>query len=138
MERDWTSKERVEIANLIMELEQKCAIRKCKTQNDQFISDIFVVPKPNEKFRLILNLKRLNKFIKKYHFKLEDGRTVTRLMSCACFMGSIDLKDAYYLIPISENHRKYLRFEFQGQLYEYLVLPFVLSVAPFVFTNLKL
>ncbi|XP_029975786.1 uncharacterized protein LOC115408980 [Salarias fasciatus] len=48
---------------------------------------------------------------------------------------SIDLKDAYFHIPIYPPHRKYLRFAFQGTSYEYLVLPFGLSLSPRVFVK---
>ena len=35
--------------------------------------------------------------------------TAIRLMRPGCYMTSIDLKDAYYSIPIAEEHQKYLR-----------------------------
>lgn len=46
---------------------------------------------------------------------------------------SIDLKDAYFHIPIHPQHR--LRFAFQGKIYEFKVLPFGLSLAPRIFTK---
>lgn len=48
---------------------------------------------------------------------------------------SIDLKDAYFHIPIYPPHRKFLRFAFQGRMYEYQVLPFGLSLSPRVFVK---
>lgn len=51
-------------------------------------------------------------------------------------MGKIDLKDAYYTIPVRKRDRKYLRFLFNNDLYEFECLPFGLSTAPFVFTKL--
>ena len=48
----------------------------------------------------------------------------------------IDLKDAYYTVPIHPNHRRYLRFMYQGILYEFGCLPFGLSSAPRAFTKL--
>ena len=53
-----------------------------------------------------------------------------------CFMSTIDLKDAYYLISIDKSHRKYLRFIFEGEDYELTCLPFGLKPAPYVFTKL--
>ena len=50
-------------------------------------------------------------------------------------MVRIDLKDAYLAIPISTQHRKYLRFCWRGQTYEFTCLPFGLAVAPCVFTK---
>ena len=34
-------------------------------------------------------------------------------------MASIDLVSAYYCVPTAREHRKYLKFLWQGQLYEY-------------------
>lgn len=70
------------------------------------------------------------------HFKLEDHKTVIRLIEKDCFMATLDLKDAYFLIPIWKHHRKYLRFSFNGYIYQYNVMPFGLNIAPFVFTKI--
>lgn len=51
-------------------------------------------------------------------------------------MCTIDLKDAYFLLSIHKEHRKFLRFEFDGNIYEYNCMPFGLNIAPFVFTKL--
>ena len=81
-----------------MELLGKGAIVPYNAIKDQFVSSIFLVPKPVGSCRLILNLKELNKFIKTQHFKLEDRRTVLKLISPYCFMATLDLKDAYNLV----------------------------------------
>ena len=51
-------------------------------------------------------------------------------------MPSIDLKDAYYTVPISTDHQKYLKFIFNGSIYQYTCLPNGLSCAQRVFTKL--
>ena len=51
-------------------------------------------------------------------------------------MAVLDLKDDYYSVPINLQHRKFLRFEFKGTLYEFTCLPNGLSSAPRVFTKL--
>lgn len=112
------------------------AVSPCTARNDQYLSSIFLVPKPNGKKRFILNLKNLNKFIKTDHFKLEDLRTAIKLMTINCYMATCDLKDAYFLLNIHPDSRKYLRFQFNGKIYEFNVLPFGLNTAPFIFTKL--
>jgi len=57
------------------------------------------VPKPNGKHRFILNLKKLNEFIDPPNFKMEDTRTVSRLIRTNAYMASIDLNDAFFLVP---------------------------------------
>ena len=51
-------------------------------------------------------------------------------------MTCIDLKDAYFLISITSRHRRFLRFLFNDQLYEFTCMPFGLSVAPLCFTKI--
>lgn len=119
------------------------AISPCEPCKDQYVSRVFLVPKPNGKMRFILNLKNLNKFINVKHFKLEDLRTVLKLVTKNSFMATIDLKDAYFLIKIHPNSRKYLRFILMDrsnsdskQMFEFNVLPFGICTAPYIFTKL--
>ena len=51
-------------------------------------------------------------------------------------MCKLDLKDAYLSIPITQSHRKYLKFAWQGTVYQYNVLPFGLATALRAFTKL--
>ena len=51
-------------------------------------------------------------------------------------MSTLDLKDAYYLIPVDERSRKFLRFGFGRELYQFTCLPFGLCTSPHVFTKL--
>lgn len=92
--------------------------------------------KPSGGWRFILNLKRLNEFIFAPHFKIEDQKTVIRMLSPGDFLASIDLEDAYLLLPIHPEDRKYLRFRFKNQLFQVTALPFGLASAPFIFTKI--
>lgn len=47
-----------------------------------------------------------------------------------------DLEYAYYAVPIHHESRKYLRFQFEGTTFEFICLPFGLSLAPRVFTRI--
>ena len=51
-------------------------------------------------------------------------------------MTSVDLKDAYYSIPIAEEDRKFLMLEWKGKYYQFTCLPNGLSSAPKVFTKI--
>ena len=48
---------------------------------------------------------------------------------------SIDLESGYYHISIKEEHCKFLGFQWGGKFFEFRVLPFGLSSAPFAFTK---
>ncbi|KAJ8918214.1 hypothetical protein NQ315_014082, partial [Exocentrus adspersus] len=132
----WSSTERRSILSSLKHLKVIGAISPCKPVEGQFISNIFIVPKSDGSDRLILNLKGLNSFVRTYHFKLEDRKLATSLMVKNCYMTTLDLKGAYFMIPIAQEHKKYLRFYFDSNLWEFNCMPFGLSVAPWVFTKL--
>ena len=69
--------------------------------------------------------------------KIEFDESVITLMIPNCYMASIDLKDAYYSVSIDTNHRKYLRFIWKNQLFQFTCLPNGLSSAPRILTKLK-
>ena len=49
---------------------------------------------------------------------------------------SLDLRDAYFHIGIHRRSRRYLRFVFQGKVYQFRALAFGLNVSPYVFTRM--
>ena len=51
------------------------------------------------------------------------------------YMASLDLCDAFYLVPVHKSCRKFLRFEFLEILYQFTCLPFGLYASPFIFTK---
>ena len=118
----------------ILRLQEKGAVTEVASGKG-FVSNIFVVPKSDNKWRLILNLKALNLYTQHMHFKMEDIRCVKDLLNRGDYMCKLDLKDAYLSIPIKESHRKFLKFRWQGKIFQYNALPFGLAKAPRVFTK---
>ena len=106
---------------------------QCK---DQFISPYFLVPKPDGSYRFILNLKKLNNFVISEHFKMEDLRTAVNILEHEDFMCTIDLRDAYFMIPVDINFRKYLCFIYKNQTFQFTCLPFGLSTCPYVYNKI--
>ena len=51
------------------------------------------------------------------------------------FLCRLDLKDAYLMVPICLYHRRFLRFRWEDQVYQFTCLPFGLSTAPRTFTK---
>lgn len=101
----------------------------------KFISNVFVVPKSNGKFRLIIDLSPLNVYIKKEHFKMDNLEVAAGLMFPGAFMASIDLKDAYYTLPIRERDKPFVCFQWGEKKYMFHVMPFGLTSAPRLFTK---
>ncbi|XP_070517424.1 uncharacterized protein [Cardiocondyla obscurior] len=81
-----------------MEIQRLCtkgALAIVNPSKDQFLSSFFLISKSSGGMRFILNLKDLNSYITPSHFKMEDWRTVIRLMTLNCKMATIDLENAY-------------------------------------------
>ena len=80
----------------------------------------------------IINLKHFNKCVKYHHFKMV---TLT-LVRPNCLLASVDLKDAYFTIPIALVHQKFLRFLWRNKIIVVIyLLVFGLSSAPRIFTK---
>lgn len=122
--------------NEVQALLQKGAIVYSTDEPDQFVSTIFITPKPNGKFRPVINLRYLNNFVHYEHFKQETFKVVLDIIQKGDFCTSIDLQDAYFSVPISYEFQKYLKFRFNGILYSFVCMPFGLSSAPRVFTKI--
>ena len=121
-----------EINNLL----QLKVIEKSFHEDGEIISPIFTRAKADGSIRIILNLKKMNESVDKEHFKMESIETVLSMVKHNCFMASIDLKHAYYSLPIHPDYQKFLKFYWNGILYCYKVLPNGLSCGPRCFTKL--
>ena len=102
----------------------------------EYISTISVRPKKDGGHRLILNLKNLNEHVEYHHFKMDTLQSAIRLMTPNCYMASVDLRDAYYSVPIQIEDQKYLRFCWKGRLFQFTCLPNGLACAPRLFTKI--
>ncbi|WAR06788.1 hypothetical protein MAR_016746, partial [Mya arenaria] len=94
-----------------------------ETTNNEFISTIFIRPKKDGRVRVILNLRYFNEhYVEKLHFKMESLRAAINMVRKDCYLASVDLTDAYYSIRIREQDRKYFRFIFEGQKWQFTAL----------------
>ena len=124
-----SSQEQLPVRSIATAYRQKC----CGTSLG-FFNRLFLVPKPNNKWRPILDLSKLNLFLKTEKFRMGTPETIRTSLRQGEWVTSVDFKDAYFHIPIQKQSRKYLRFHVQGQTYQFKALPFGLSTAPMEFT----
>ena len=119
------------LSDALQQLIDKNAVELVHTEKSLgFFNRLFLVPKPNNKWRSILDLSKLIFFLKVEKFNMETLETIRTSLQQGEWVTSIDLKDAYFHIPIQEQSRKYLRFHLQGRTYQFKALPFGLSTAP--------
>ena len=128
--------ERLQIKSEIKEILRKGAIQHVKSEPGEFLSNLFFVNKKDAGYRPVKNLKFLNVFTPYQDFKMEGMYLIKGLLQEHNFLIKIDLKDAYFGIPLDKSSRKYIRFQWEGNLYEFLCLCFGLGPAPLIFTKL--
>ncbi|KAL0151550.1 hypothetical protein M9458_053132 [Cirrhinus mrigala] len=120
-----------EIASLL----RKRAIRVVPPEDSHqgFYSRYFVIPKRGGGLRPILDLRILNKHLRKYKFKMPTFKTPSHFIHEKDWFTLVDLEDVNFHIGIYPAHRKFLRFAYQGTAYEFMTVPFWLSLAPRTF-----
>ncbi|XP_061576587.1 uncharacterized protein LOC133442594 [Cololabis saira] len=116
---------------------EKHAIRevKCGDHRAGFFSRYFLVPKRDGGLRPILDLRVLNKHLRPLRCRMLTIPRVRQAVTMGDWFATVDLKDAYFQIPIWPGHWRFLRFGFEGRRYEFQVLPFGISLAPRTFTR---
>ena len=120
----------------VTSLLEKGAIEEISESEANFVSGVFVIPKSNGGFRMIINLKPINKFIKHIHFKMENLSILRDLVQRGDYFTKIDLTDAYLSVPLRNSDRKYVQFSWNGKFFQFRTLCFGLSIAPWAFTKL--
>ena len=119
----------------LFRLINKNAVEPVENQNSLgFYNRLFLVPKPNNWWRPVLDLSTLNTFLNTESFKMETPETIRTSLQAREWVTSIDFKDTYFHIPIHSQSRKYMHFHLQGWSYQFKALPFSLSTALMEFT----
>lgn len=122
--------------NEVREMLLKQAITPLQSEpGDSFINRIFPVTKKDGGTRPVIDCRELNEHIPKIHFKMESLSSVKHTLRRRDYMVKVDIKDAYFHLPIAKRHRRFLRFYWNNQLYEFQALPFGVTSAPRIFTK---
>ena len=66
---------------------------------------------------------------------METQRSIRAAITPGEWVVSIDLKDAYFHVPIAKEYQKYFLFQVGDKTYKFVALPFGLSSAPREFTR---
>ena len=120
----------------VTKLIQKGVVEEVQLDQLGFSSPMLVVPKKGGKWRPVINLRLLNQYVVKPHFKMEDIRSLKDIIQEGDQIAKLDLKDAYFSVPMAQNSKRLLQFQWKSQLLQFTCLPFGLSSAPYVFTKL--
>ena len=123
----------------IQDLLQRGLIVKCDNQ-PFIVNPLSVSIQSNGKKGLILDLRVVNQHLWKQSVKFEDMRTARPHININSYMFKYDIHSAYHHVDIFEPHTVYLGFSWiingRRTFFKFLVLPFGLSTACYLFTKL--
>ncbi|VDH97132.1 Hypothetical predicted protein [Mytilus galloprovincialis] len=114
---------------------QKAAIEEVSilTLSPGFYSRLFLVPKKTGGMRPVIDLSILNKFLIVPHFKMETNRSIRASILPGMWTTSLDLSDAYFHIPISQNLQEIPSLRLEQQSFPVQGSPFWPVYSPFGF-----
>lgn len=118
------------IADEIKKLVGKNVLIEVQECHGQFLSPIFLRPKKNGEFRMILNFKKFNENVKYYHFKMDTFESAIQLITKGTFVASVDLRHAYYSVNMAPEHQIFFKIYVGNNIYQYTCLPNGLACAP--------
>ena len=125
------------LKNAVSDLLKKGAITRVQNLNSPgFYSRLFLVPKPNNKWRPVIDLSLLNHHLHIRTFKMETAEVIRKSLKKGEWLASIDIKDAYLHVPMHQKAQKYLRFQTKQGVFQFVSLPFGIATAPYEFTIL--
>ena len=118
------------------------ALVQVTPSSDSCVSRAFLVEKGMEngvmKYRLCVDLRRINRHLKKYGLRYEKLKDFGHLLKKNDFLVGFDIKDAYHHLRMRLSDERFLQFRMDGELFACRALPFGLSLSPYYFTHLML
>ena len=114
----------------------KEVIVECSRETGDFVSTVFTRQKKDGTFRTILNLKYLNEFVQYQHFKMKPLLDVSKIIKPNAWGAIVDLKDAFFTVPIHESRQKHFKFEWTDKVYKFVGMPNGYSDTIRIFTKI--
>jgi transposase InsO family protein len=96
----------------------------------------FVVRKPKGGWRLVNDFRQLNTRTKKMEWPLPNIEHAVNALGGNSYFACLDLSDAFFQIPIKQEHREYTAFNAGGRHVQYTVMPMGLCNATATFQRL--
>ena len=121
----------------VVDMLLKGAIQEVRDSSSlAFYSRLFLVAKKTGGWRPVIDLSHLNLYLDFPTFRMETTQSIRNSLQVGQWTTSLDLKDAYFHIPMAPSVHKLLRFQVLGKVYQFVAMPFGLATAPREFTTL--
>nr|XP_041630567.1 uncharacterized protein K02A2.6-like [Drosophila kikkawai] len=121
---------------LYAEVDRMLKLGVIEESDSAWSTPVILVQKPG-KVRLCLDSRKVNAVTKKDAYPLPQIDGILGRLPKAVYISSLDLKDAYWQVPLDPESRDKTSFTIPGNpLYQYKVMPFGLSNASQTMTRL--
>ena len=84
------------------------------------------------------HVSALNKFLVVKTFTMDTAAVIRHAVTPSAFGTSVNWSDAYHHVPLHDNYKNFLAFQFGSRRFRYVCCPFGLSPLPQVFTEICL
>ncbi|KAA6361265.1 MAG: hypothetical protein EZS28_043208 [Streblomastix strix] len=119
-------KEKLELG-VILEIEQDQA---------KWFNRCFLIKKPDNIYRMIVDCRQLNQELKKVNLKFHLLQDLFEIVLSNDFTTGIDIKAAFHNVQEVGELQHYLCFKFDENIYSYIGMPFWMSLAPQTFNKI--
>jgi len=100
------------------------------TEPSSWMSALLVVAKPDGRIRICIDLKPLNKALKRAHYPMPTIDDVLPQLSGAKIFGTVDAKDGFWHLKLDDESSRLTTFETPFGRYSWFRVPFGVSPHP--------
>ncbi|XP_060874020.1 uncharacterized protein K02A2.6-like [Metopolophium dirhodum] len=117
------------------ELDNMCYLKVIEriASPTSWVSSIVIVKKKNNKLRICLDPRNLNRPISRSHYPLPTFEAVKTQLSGTKFFSTLDANSGFWMIPLDEKSSELCTFNTPFGRYKFLRLPYGLNCAPGIF-----
>jgi hypothetical protein len=115
---------------LLQEELNEGVVQEVDSSQARWLNPTFLVPKRGNKYRKVLDCRRLNQELRDVHFAMEGVEITRALVRPGDWATSLDFKSAFSHVSVNADLQPYLCFTFLGKTYQYRGMPFGVKHAP--------
>jgi len=130
-----TMEEADHLLRLHRDLEQQGIIEQCPDQEIRMFHPTFLVRKKDGDYRIVVDFREFNKVLSPVHYPIPRMELILDAMSRCPYKSKIDLRSAYFSVPLEANSRAFLGVKIGKLTFRYRRLPMGIAVAPAVFAR---